>query len=80
MLREFAKKKNKKWYDLELQIEFMFTEDTGKDTLKGIITAKGDVNTLTTRFLQEWEVTSLDSLSQRQAHANQVMEIAKTVK
>lgn len=80
LLREFAKKKNKKWYDLELQIEFMFTEDTGKDTLRGIITAKGDVNTLTTRFLQEWEVTSLDSLSQRQAHANQVMEIAKTVK
>ncbi|RMI72636.1 CHAP domain-containing protein, partial [Streptococcus iniae] len=57
LLREYAKKKNKKWYDLELQIDFMLEGDNPYyiNQLKAILTSNDDVNTLTKRFLNNWE-------------------------
>lgn len=79
LLLDFAKAKGKKWYDLELQIDFMFNGDAPyyRQTLRDILTSTGDVNALTHRFLVEWEGNSGDKLAQRQANAQQAYQFLK---
>lgn len=75
LLIDYAKRKNKKWYDLELQLDFMLNGDSPYyiTILKGILTSNEDVNTLTKRFLNNWEGNPGDKLAQRQDSAKQML-------
>lgn len=73
LLLDFAKKIDKKWYTLETQVKFMLEGDSPYyiNILKSVLTSNDDVDTLTSRFLSEWEGVPGDKLSQRQAIAKQ---------
>lgn len=73
LLREFAKKKGKKWYSLELQVQFMLEGDNPYyiNTFKQIATSNGDINSLTAEFLAKWEGVPGNKLAERQAIAKQ---------
>ncbi|MEE3699393.1 phage tail tip lysozyme, partial [Streptococcus uberis] len=79
LLRDYAKKKEKKWYDLELQIDFMLEGDNPYyiNHLKSILTSNDDVNTLTKRFLNNWEGNAGDKLMERQNNAKQILNFLK---
>lgn len=79
LLLNFASGKNKKWYDLELQLDFMLHGDSPYyiTILKGILTSNDDVNTLTRRFLVNWEGNPGDKLAQRQNSAKQMLTYFK---
>lgn len=74
-LLNYAKSKNKKWYDLELQLDFMLHGDSPYyiNLLNQVLHSNEDVNTLTTRFLVNWEGNSGDKLKERQNNAQQVL-------
>lgn len=69
MLREFAKSKGKKWYDMELQLEFMTNGDTPSSIhiLEAVLNKKlGDtVSELTVAFLTKWEGNPGDKVPER---------------
>ncbi|WP_242258873.1 phage tail tip lysozyme [Streptococcus thoraltensis] len=75
LLREYAKKKGKKWYDMELQVDFMLEGDNPYYTkiFKDIATSKGDVDKLTAEFLAKWEGVPGNKLAERQAIAHQAL-------
>lgn len=79
MLLNYAKSKGKKWYDLELQLDFMLNGDSPYyiANLKDILTSSSDVNTLTYRFLVKWEGNPGDKLAQRQNSAKQMLAYFK---
>ncbi|MGC4431258.1 phage tail tip lysozyme, partial [Streptococcus suis] len=68
LLRNFAKSKDKKWYDLELQVQFMLDGDNPYyiRILKRILDSSGDVNSLTAEFLSKWEGVPGNKLAERQ--------------
>ena len=74
LLLNYAKSKNKKWYDLELQLDFMLEGDTPYyiTELTSILTSTEDVETLTDRFLVNWEGNSGDKVLERQNNAKQI--------
>ncbi len=78
-LLNFAKSKGKKWYDLELQLDFMLNGDSPYyiTTLKQILHSNEDVATLTQRFLVRWEGNAGDKLKERQNNAQQVLSFLK---
>lgn len=69
MLREYAKSKGKKWYDMELQLEFMTNGDTSTSIhiLEAVLNKKlGDtVSELTVAFLTKWEGNPGDKVQER---------------
>lgn len=69
LLLEFAKSKNKKWYDLKLQIDFMLNGDTpgNRTAFLNTITGKGGatIPELTNYFLTYWEGNPGDKLPER---------------
>ncbi|KAA0119565.1 M23 family metallopeptidase [Streptococcus sanguinis] len=75
MLLDYAKSKNKKWYDLELQIEFMFKGDSPYyiEIVNRISESNDDISQLTKEFLVNWEGNPGDKLLQRQDSAKQVL-------
>ena len=74
LLLNYAKSKNKKWYDLELQLDFMLEGDTPYyiTELTSILTSTENVETLTERFLVNWEGNSGDKVLERQNNAKQI--------
>ncbi|CAK1231155.1 phage tail tip lysozyme [Fructobacillus evanidus] len=56
-LVDYAKTQNKKWYDLDLQIDFLVNHDGGhSDIAKAILSSDSqDVKDLTEQFLAQWE-------------------------
>lgn len=55
-LVNFAKSKGKQWYDLDVQLEYMLTKDSGKDVLLDMIrNPKGSVAAATEYFEVHWE-------------------------
>lgn len=78
-LLNYAKAKGKKWYDLELQLDFMWDGDSPYyiQTLKDILHSNDDVNTLTKQFLVHWEGNAGDKLKERQNNAQQVQAYLK---
>lgn len=74
LLLNYAKSKNKKWYDLELQLDFMLEGDSPYyiSIAKEILTSSDDVETLTKRFLNKWEGNAGDKLLERQHNAKQI--------
>ena len=73
LIREFAKKKGKKWYDLEVQIEFMFTEDTPyyQALVRRVLSSNDLPSVLANEVLVYWEGNPGDKVAQRQASAIQ---------
>lgn len=78
-LLNYAKSKGKKWYDLELQLDFMLHGDSPYyiKILNDVLHSNEDVNSLTTTFLVYWEGNSGDKLVQRQNNAQQVFAYLK---
>ena len=70
-LLEYADKKGKKWDDLGLQLDYLLNGDgSDSDLVKKILKADGSVESLTARYMNEWErAGAKDSLGQRQAAA-----------
>ncbi|HEO2793338.1 TPA: CHAP domain-containing protein [Streptococcus agalactiae] len=75
LLREFAKSRGKKWYSLDLQVEFMLEGDNPYyiNIFKQIATSNGDIDNLTSEFLAKWEGVPGNKLAQRQAIAKQAL-------
>lgn len=75
LLREFAKKKGQKWYDMDLQVQFMLEGDNPyySHILREILESDKDVDTLTETFLAKWEGVPGNKLAQRQAIAHQAL-------
>lgn len=71
LLLDYAKSRNKKWYDLSLQVDFMIEGDSPRSQaiFKTITESKGMTNGLTKQFLEEWEGNPGDKLSERQKAA-----------
>lgn len=74
LLLNYAKTKNKKWHELELQLEFMLEGDSPYyiSIAKEILTSNDDVATLTKRFLNQWEGNAGNKLLERQNNAKQI--------
>ncbi|MGT2906527.1 phage tail tip lysozyme [Streptococcus dentiloxodontae] len=75
LLLQYAAAQGKKWYDLELQIDFILEGDSPYYTqiAKEILTSSDDVATLTKKFLNNWEGNQGDKLAERQNNANQIL-------
>ena len=72
LLLDYAASKGMKWYDLSLQLDFMLHGDNDYNIriLNGVLTSSESVDTLTERFLRNWEGNGGDKLSERQTSAN----------
>ncbi|HFI0539405.1 TPA: phage tail tip lysozyme [Streptococcus suis] len=79
LLREFATAKSKKWYDLELQMEFLLEGDSPfyRETAKQILTSNDDLDGLTLNFLVNWEGNPGDKILERQSFAKQILASLK---
>lgn len=70
MLREYAKSKNKKWYDLLTQIDFMIEADSQKELAKQILSSDStDVPSLTSQVLIGWEGNRGNKVAERTTSA-----------
>lgn len=71
-LIKYASKKNKKWSDINLQLDYLLNGDgSDSDTLKKLVSSKGDVKSNTESIMTKWErAGATDSLPQRQAEAS----------
>lgn len=73
LLLEYAKRKNQKWYDLGLQLDFMLNGDNPYYTnwLKDFFKNSGSPASLAQVFLIYWEGNSGDKLLERQTRATE---------
>lgn len=73
LLLEYAKRKNQKWYDLGLQLDFMLHGDNPYYTnwLKDFFKHSGSPANLAQLFLIYWEGNSGDKLLERQTRATE---------
>ncbi|MEQ9810588.1 phage tail tip lysozyme [Streptococcus jiangjianxini] len=73
LLLEYAKRKNQKWYDLGLQLDFMLHGDNPYYTnwLKTFFKNSGSPASLAQVFLIYWEGNSGDKLLERQTRATE---------
>lgn len=73
LLLEYAKRKGKPWYDLELQFDFMLEGDNPYYTnwLNGFFQNTGSPASLAQVFLTYWEGNSGDKLLERQTRATE---------
>lgn len=80
-LTDYAKKKDKKWYDPELQLDFMVTQDSSKETLKKLAkNATDDPKEETVSFHDDWEVSASDRstvLAERGSVADDIWKYMK---
>ncbi|WP_375708949.1 phage tail tip lysozyme [Streptococcus dysgalactiae] len=79
LLRNYSTSKNKKWYDLELQLDFIFEGDNPyyQEIARSILSSNEDVSILTKRFLNNWEGNAGDKLLERQNNAKQMLNFFK---
>ncbi|MGT2754546.1 phage tail tip lysozyme [Streptococcus ovis] len=82
LLLNYAKSKNKKWYDLELQLDFMLHGDAPwyQQKAREILTSSASVEESTRNFLIEWEGNSGDKLGARIASAQKWLSYLKNNK
>lgn len=79
LLRNFADSKGKKWYDLELQLEFMFDGDSPyyREYMSKFVERLENTDTLTNDFLVYWEGNSGNKLAERQNSAKEMLSYLK---
>lgn len=77
MLRDFAKANGAKWYDLGLQIKFIFEGDYPQSIqiAKSVLTSNEDVTNTTANFLAKWEGVPGNKLGERIAKAQQALPL-----
>ena len=70
-LLNYARSQNKKWYDLDLQLDFMLHGDSPyyQSWLKDFFKNTGSAANLAQLFLTYWEGNSGDKLLERQTRA-----------
>ena len=70
-LIKYAEKKNKKWSDMETQLEYILNHDsTDSDLIKKLVKKDDDIASTTEKIMNEWErAGAKDSLPKRQAAA-----------
>lgn len=68
-LLEYADKKNKKWSDMSLQLDYILNHDgTDSPLIKKLIKKDSDMKTITENIMNQWErAGDKDSLAERQA-------------
>lgn len=73
LLLKYAKRQNQKWYDLDLQLDFMLHGDNPYYTnwLKDFFKTSGSPASLAQLFLIYWEGNSGDKLLERQTRATE---------
>lgn len=73
LLLDYAKGKDKKWYDLELQLDFMLHGDSPyyQAVLRDVLTSEGSTEDLTLAFLVKWEGNPESKLEARWQSAKQ---------
>lgn len=73
LLLDYAKSRQKKWYDLELQLDFMLHGDSPyyQAVVWDILTSGASTDDLTLAFLIKWEGNSGDKLAARRQSARQ---------
>lgn len=71
-LIKFAEKKDKKWDDLEVQLDFMLNHDgSDSETIKKILKSDGSIKNTTEKIMNDWErAGDKSSISERQAAAS----------
>lgn len=76
LLRNFANEKGKKWYDLELQVDFIINGDSPyyRQHFYDIVTSTEDVSVLTKKFLNNWEGNPSDKIDNRIELANSYLK------
>ncbi|WP_300785023.1 phage tail tip lysozyme [Streptococcus sp. 19428wC2_LYSM12] len=73
LLVDYARKKDKKWYDLELQLDFLLHGDTAyhQAVVREILTSEASTDDLTLAFLVKWEGNPGSKLEARRQSAKQ---------
>lgn len=71
-LLKYAEKKNKKWSDFGVQLDFLLNHDgTDSDTIKKLLKSDGSVDSITEKIMSDWErAGDKSSLSERQSAAS----------
>lgn len=71
-LIKYADKKDKKWSDINLQLDYLLNGDgSDSEILKKLVSSKGDVKSNTEDIMTKWErAGATESLPQRQAEAS----------
>lgn len=71
-LLKYADKKNKKWSDMDLQLDYILNHDgTDSPLIKKLIKKDSDIKGITENIMNQWErAGAKDSLSERQAAAS----------
>lgn len=79
MLREYAKQKSKRWYFMDLQVDFIFNGDSPyyRQIFRDIIKSKDNIENLTRRFLREWEGGYNDKIDTRIERAKEFLSFIK---
>lgn len=72
-LQAYAKEKGKPWDNVELQIDFMFNRDSGKEIARKIAKSK-NVTDGTSEFFHEWERAGDDTLPKRITYAKEFLK------
>ena len=81
LLRDFAKSNGKEWYDLDLQLKFMFEGDNPHyiGVLKEVLTSNEDISSTTITFLNGWEGNPGNEVYSRLEEAQTVYNLLKNV-
>ncbi|MCG7340151.1 phage tail tip lysozyme [Staphylococcus sp. ACRSN] len=71
-LIKYADKKDKKWSDMDLQLDYILNHDgTDSDLIKKLLKRDGDIKTITADIMNDWErAGAKESLPKRQAAAS----------
>lgn len=76
-LLKYADKKDKKWSDMDLQLDYILNHDgTDSDLIKKLVKKDGDLKSLTEDIMNQWErAGDKSSISERQAAASKYYSI-----
>lgn len=77
-LFNYAKKKGGSIFSFDIQVDFMFTQDTRKATAKNIATFKGSVDDATVQFLNNWEGNPNNKVNERITYAKKYYDLVKS--
>ena len=75
-LFDFAKSKGMTWWDMDAQVQFMFSEGDA-NTAKAILSSHDSVANNVTAWLTRWERGGYDNIAKRQAYAQKYLPLIK---
>ena len=75
-LFDFARSKGMTWWDMDAQVQFMFSEGDA-NTAKAILSSHDSVANNVTAWLTRWERGGYDNIAKRQAYAQKYLPLIK---